>query len=80
MNNAQTRLARCFSAVFPGLNGEQIASASVETVEGWDSVASVTLIALVEEEFGIQLQLDAIEHLVSFRAMLDYVNSLADQR
>jgi acyl carrier protein len=76
MNDAQQRLSRCFSAVFPGLSREQIAAASVETTEGWDSVASVTLISLIQEEFGIELDTDAIDHLVSFGAMLDYLNGL----
>ena len=80
MNDAQARLSRCFLAVFPGLHGEQIASASVQTAEGWDSVASVTLVALIEEEFGIQFGLEAIDHLVSFRAILDYLNGLPAKR
>ena len=76
MNDAQARLSRCFLAVFPGLNREQIALASVQTVEEWDSVASVTLVALIEEEFGIQFELEALDHLVSFRAILDHLNGI----
>ena len=80
MNDTHARLSRCFSAVFPKLSPAQIAAASVESVEGWDSVASVTLIALIEEEFGIQFQLDALDHLLSFHAILDYLNNLPDHR
>jgi acyl carrier protein len=80
MNDAQARLSRCFSAVFPGLYGEQITSASVQAVERWDSVASVTLVALIEEEFGIQFDLESLDRLESFRAILDYLNGLPARR
>lgn len=77
MPDMQARLSRCFLAVFPGLSNAQIASASVETREAWDSVASVTLVALIEEEFGINFELDALDGLVSFRAILDYLKRTA---
>jgi acyl carrier protein len=77
MPDTQTRLSRCFLAVFPGLSNAQIASASVGTLAAWDSVASVTLVALIEEEFGISFEPDALDGLVSFRAILDYLKRSA---
>ena len=74
--NARARLARCFSAVFPLLSDQEIASASVETVERWDSVAGVTLATTIEEEFGVELDGDALERLVSFGSILDYLTGL----
>jgi acyl carrier protein len=76
MNDTQARLAQCFSAVFPQLGKQEIASASLETVEGWDSVATITLVTVIEEEFGIQFEIDALERLVSFRSILDYLTGL----
>ena len=38
----------CFSCVFPSLSDEDIPHASVATVGSWDSLATVTLVALVE--------------------------------
>ncbi len=76
MTDAEARLTRCFLAAFPGLKREQIASASVQTVEKWDSVATVTLVALIEEEFGIQIDLEALDRLDSYRTILDYLNAL----
>ena len=73
VNDARPRLARCFSAVFPMLTDQEIASASLETVEKWDSVAGITLATAIEEEFGIELDEDALEHMVSFRAILQYL-------
>ena len=77
MPDTQARLSRCFLAVFPELSNAQIASASVETLPAWDSVASVTLVALIEEEFGMKFELDALDRLVSFRAILDCLKRTA---
>lgn len=75
-NDIPAKLTRCFAAVFPQLSVQQIALASVETVERWDSVAGVTLATAIEEEFGVELDLAALEQLVSFRFMLDYLTGL----
>jgi acyl carrier protein len=78
MNDAPERLSRCFSSVFPKLSQDKIASASVETVEAWDSVAAATLMTVIEEEFGIEFQQDdALEHLASYQSILDYLNQIA---
>jgi len=76
MNDAEARLSRCFLAAIPGLKRSDVTAASVQTVEQWDSVASVTLVALIEEEFGIQIDLEALDGLDSFRVILDYLNRL----
>jgi hypothetical protein len=50
-NGALTEtLVRCFAAVFEGMPRSEIVAASVDSVEEWDSVASVTLLAVLEEE------------------------------
>lgn len=51
----EERLARCFLAVFPQLAREGIASADRENIPGWDSLTGVTLISVIEEEFGVEL-------------------------
>jgi len=76
MNDMNKRLTRCFSAVFPELNERRIASASPQTVADWDSVATVTLVAVIEEEFGIEVEPDAFDQLVSFRSILSYLEEL----
>jgi len=43
------------------------------SVGGWDSLASVTLLAVLEEEFQIQIDPEDLEHLVSFELILDYL-------
>ena len=74
MSEIHERLMRCFSATFPNLTPEEIQSASPSTVDTWDSLASVTLVAVLEEEFAIQIEPEDIEHLVSFDSSLEYLN------
>jgi acyl carrier protein len=74
MNEVRERLVRCFSATFPQLTAEEVPLAAPTTVEGWDSLASITLVAVLEEEFEIQIEPEDIEHLVSFDSSLDYLS------
>jgi acyl carrier protein len=76
MNDKSKRLTRCFSAVFPELNERRIVSASPKTVATWDSIATVTLVSLIEEEFGIGVEPEAFDRLVSFSSILSYVEEL----
>jgi acyl carrier protein len=73
MDNLEDRLVRCFLSVFPNLNEEQIRNANVDSVPGWHSLASVTLISVVQEEFGVQVGLTDLPNLVSFSAVQNYV-------
>jgi acyl carrier protein len=74
MDNLDHRLVRCFSSVFPDLSDEQIRSANVDSVPEWNSLVSVTLIALIQEEFGIQVSLEDLPTLTSFSAVQNYVH------
>jgi acyl carrier protein len=73
MDEHRARLMKCFAAVFPGLPAAKMAAATPESVPAWDSVANVTLLAVVEEEFGITVDVDDLETLTSFDALLDYL-------
>ena len=69
----ENRLIRCFSSVFPDLTEAQIRGASVDSVPGWHSLASVTLISVIQEEFGVQVSLSDLPNLISFSAVQNYV-------
>jgi len=77
MHNREQRLLRCFTTVFPDLAAEQAAEASQDSVAAWDSVATLNLITLLDEEFGLQVDYDQIENLTSFRTILQYVEENA---
>lgn len=71
------RLLECFQAVFPGTGDDQLAASSTETNPTWDSVAHITLITVIEEEFGRTLPEDRYGELTSFAALLDWLESPA---
>ncbi len=73
MNDARERLVRCFQAVFPELSGSDAVRANTSRVAGWDSVATVTLAAVAEEEFEIEFAAEEMERLTSFESVLDAV-------
>ena len=73
MNDTQTRLAKCFAAVFPELSDREIVTASPASVGSWDSLASVTLVSVLEEEFNVEIAPEDVEQLVSFQLVLDYL-------
>ena len=73
MDDLEGRLVRCFSSVFSGLTPKQIHAASVESVAAWDSLAAVTLIAVLQQEFGIPINLMDLPELGSFHAVENYV-------
>ena len=76
MTDTQHRLIRCFRAVFPELSSDhQALRASALSIAAWDSLATVTLAAAVEEEFGVQIDSEDLEKLNSFQS---YLNRLAD--
>lgn len=73
MDDIEERLAQCFAIVFPELKNQDITSAGVENLDSWDSMASVTLFAVIEEEFDISIQPDHLESLISFDQCLRYL-------
>ena len=66
---------RCFQAVFPDLSPGDVIRATMNRVNGWDSVATVNLTAVVEEEFNITFEAQEIEKLTSFQAFLNRIGS-----
>ena len=64
-----SRLETCFWSVFSDLSPEQIRAARADQIAEWDSMATVTLRAVVNEEFGLDLDLAQMEPLLSFAAM-----------
>ena len=73
MSETASRLTNCFQAVFPALPPAQIPGATQLSVTGWDSTAAITLMNVIEEEFGIQVDFDALAELDSFHSILEYL-------
>jgi acyl carrier protein len=79
MPDVSTRLARCFAAVFPDLAEDEIGRASATSVGAWDSLATVSLLSLIEEEFALQVGSEDFESFVSFELILDYLQGKLKQ-
>lgn len=67
------RLENCFRAVFPVLEREQLRRASLGVTASWDSISSVNLIAVIEEEFDVQIPIDDYEQMTSFEQIHAYL-------
>ncbi len=79
MDQTSDRLVTCFQTVFPGLTEPEARAATQSSVAAWDSVASITLLNVIEEEFGIELDLDRLAELDSFGRLYDYLKSKEPQ-
>jgi acyl carrier protein len=77
MDNVKPRLVSCFQTVFPYLSEQQALSASQSNLAEWDSVAAITLVNVIEDEFGIEMDLDALADLDSFDKVSAYLRANA---
>jgi acyl carrier protein len=75
MDEIQERLVKCFENVFPALPPDEIPRSSQATIPAWDSVAAITLVNVIEDEFGFQMDLDLLPELNSFDRILSYVTT-----
>jgi acyl carrier protein len=73
MSDTRTRLLNCFAALFPDVPQAELPLASTSSVGAWDSLASITLLTVVEEEFGVAIDPEQLEHLQSFESVLDFL-------
>lgn len=73
MDEIATRLKKCFQTVFPTMSETEIPAASQASVAAWDSVAAITLVNVIEEEFGIQMDFDQLGELDSFGRLCGYL-------
>ena len=64
-----TRLINCFRTVFPDLPESAIPEANQAAVLAWDSVATITLINVIDDEFHVMLDFERLEEFNSFAAI-----------
>ncbi len=69
----QTQLEEVFSVVFPDVSTSEFAGAAMGSLPAWDSLATLTLAAVIEESFGVQIAPDDLPALVSFSAIQQYL-------
>ena len=76
MDNIRDKLARCFSLTFPQMDPSQYRTASAENTRQWDSMAQVTLLTLIGEEFGIEINFEKFEGATSFEALASQISEI----
>ncbi len=78
-DDLEWQLRACFAAVFPEVSPEDLGGASVEALDEWDSIATVTLLSVIEDEFAVEFSDAGIERAVSFDSVLAYLRELSAQ-
>ena len=71
--SVRERLANCFALVFPELDRDQIYAATTQDVAAWDSIAAITLVTVIDEEFAIAVPFEQLAELTSFELILEYL-------
>jgi acyl carrier protein len=70
MDDVRDKLGRCFALAFPQLDPSLYATASAENTGEWDSLAHVTLLTLISEEFGREMDFEEFEGATTFEALV----------
>lgn len=70
MDDARQRLIKCFSVVFQELTEEAILKTEPGAMANWDSLSWVTLLAVIQEEFGIDPAAEGMETYPGFEGLL----------
>jgi acyl carrier protein len=73
VTEVDNRLFRCISSVFPNLMDEDVRQLDVTDLMDMDSLAAVTLVAVIDEEFGVMLDAETLAKLSSFHAIRQYL-------
>jgi acyl carrier protein len=73
MDDIETQVVQCLSAVFPDLDPQALHGLSQATHPGWDSVAHVTMIAALGEAFDTDFDFEAFAEATSFERLVDQV-------
>ena len=70
-------MIRCFLSVFPMLSAAEIQSSSRDSLAACgDSLSAITLVAVIQQEFGVEIDLSDLSELDSFEAFQTYLRQL----
>jgi acyl carrier protein len=50
-------------------------SASMETIESWDSLAQINIVAALEQRFGVTFDVSEIETMLSYSIIVEMIES-----
>jgi acyl carrier protein len=61
------------TSVFPDIREDEIPNASAASLASWNSIAQVTLLSSLAEEFGIDFEVEDFEQLDSYKLIVEYL-------
>ena len=73
MTVIESKLVECMKTVFPAVPEEKLADASIENLGQWDSLSTVTIAALIEESFEIEIGPENLVKLTSFQNIASFL-------
>ena len=79
VDDVERRVLQCFSVVFDAVPREQLVELRHEDSADWDSVAHVTLLALLAEEFAFEIDFEAAQEMTSFKLAVQMVRDQVAQ-
>ena len=71
MSSVRARVEQCFRTAFPDLPKEELPRATMSSISQWDSLSTLVLVSLIEEEFGLQIPADDLGDFVSLELIVD---------
>ena len=77
-NESREKLEAIFRAVFELPPGSDLAGLRSGQTEAWDSLATVSLVAAIESEFGLSLEADQMLRITSYEATATLVGELTE--
>jgi acyl carrier protein len=54
---------------------EEVEAATMESVDKWDSIGQMSLVAIIEDVFGIEFEPDEVMQFTSFAAGVDILKN-----
>ena len=74
MDDRDDHLMRCFASAFPSATPDEIRGAKTfDAIPGWDSLRMVNLLAVLDDEFGVQIDLPEVLELEPFVTVKQYL-------
>ena len=72
-----TNLEKYKNAFIEGLEipEEEVVNATMQSLEKWDSIGQMSLIAIIEDAFGIEFEPDEVMRFTSYVAGVDILKS-----
>ena len=79
MDDVREKLKQCFAVTFPDMDSAAFTTADVNNTKGWDSVAQVTLLTVIGQEFDIDVDFEEFEDATSFERLAQRLQQVCDR-